>query len=92
MLVDLILLLRLISVYPLSRIGPRRFALISGLPILLKVVRMTNVIIFLAVATDLAKECGMDALKAYFAMPYLKIEWVAQIVDNRSLFHHLPAG
>ncbi|KAF8549509.1 hypothetical protein OG21DRAFT_584478 [Imleria badia] len=84
MLVDRILFIRLVSVYPLRRVGPGRFALVSGLPILLKVVRVINVIIFLKLISDLVHRCGMDALQAYFALPYPKIEWVAQVVDNTS--------
>ncbi|KAI9567164.1 hypothetical protein HD554DRAFT_1031848 [Boletus coccyginus] len=77
-LVDLILFIRLVTVYPLTQVGPRRFALITFLPILLKVLRVVNVIIFL----KLEIESGSNAMNTYFTLPNLKIEWAAQVVDN----------
>ncbi|KAF8548013.1 hypothetical protein OG21DRAFT_816128, partial [Imleria badia] len=83
-LVDLILLVRLISVHPLSRLGLTRFALLTTLPILLKAARVVNLIIFIKVLTDASRgPLGPENVAVVWATkPYLKIEWSAQMVDN----------
>lgn len=83
-LVDLILLVRLISVHPLSHLGLARFALLTSLPILLKVARVVNLIIFIKVLADAASgPLGPENIAVVWATkPYLKIEWSAQMVDN----------
>lgn len=77
--------MRLVTVYPLSQVGLRRFALITSLPIILKVLRVVNVIIFL----KLEIESGANALNTYFTLPNLKIEWAAQVADNTFVSHLL---
>lgn len=83
-LVDLILLVRLISVHPLSHLGLTRFAILMFLPILLKIARLVNMIIFIKVLADAMR--GPLALENFTNVwantPYLKIEWAAQMVDN----------
>lgn len=83
-LVDLTLLVRLISVYPLSHLGLTCFALLTALPILLKVARLINLIIFIKVLVDAARgPLGAENFAIVWATkPYLKIEWSAQVVDN----------
>ncbi|KAF8141358.1 hypothetical protein EV363DRAFT_1391827 [Boletus edulis] len=83
-LVDLILLVRLTSVNPLSHLGPTRFAILTSLPILLKVARLVNLIIFMKVLADAARgPLGPENIAIVWAStPYLKFEWTAQVVDN----------
>lgn len=83
-LVDFILLVRLISVHPLSRVGLTRFAILTSLPILLKTARVVNMIIFIKVLADAARgSLGPENVAIVWATtPYLKIEWSAQMVDN----------
>ncbi|KAF8551394.1 hypothetical protein OG21DRAFT_286145 [Imleria badia] len=83
-LVDLTLLVRLISVHPLSHLGLTRFALLTTLPILLKAARVVNLIIFIKVLVDAARgPLGPENIAvAWATKPYLKIEWSAQMVDN----------
>ncbi|KAF9234383.1 hypothetical protein BU15DRAFT_22282, partial [Melanogaster broomeanus] len=83
-LVDLILLVRLVSVHPLTHVGPMRFALLTSLPILLKVARVVNMIIFIKVLADAARgpQGPENIAVVWAATPYLKIEWSAQVVDN----------
>ncbi|KAH0836877.1 hypothetical protein J3R83DRAFT_8672 [Lanmaoa asiatica] len=83
-LVDLILLLRLISVHPLNHVGLTRFALLTSLPILLKIARVVNMIIFIKVLADAARgPLGPENFLIVWATtPYLKIEWSLQMVDN----------
>ncbi|KAG2137970.1 hypothetical protein DEU56DRAFT_345526 [Suillus clintonianus] len=83
-LVDLILLLRLTLIYPHTIVGPKRFALVTALPILLKIARLVNMFIFIKVLADAARgPSGSENLAVVWATtPYLKIEWSAQLVDN----------
>ena len=83
-LVDLILLVRLISVHPLSHLGLARFVLLTSLPVLLKIARVVNIIIFIKVLVDAARgPLGPENIAiAWATTPYLKIEWSAQVVDN----------
>lgn len=86
MLADTILLVRLITVHPLSRVGPVRFVLLTALPITLKVARVINLALY---TNQLCVEAnGPDGLEtiafAWLTGPYMKIEWIAQVVDNRS--------
>lgn len=83
-LVDLILLVRLISVHPLRHLGLRRFVALITLPVLLKIARITNLIIFTKVLADAARgPLGAENIAvAWATKPYLKIEWSAQMVDN----------
>ena len=83
-LVDLILLVRLISVHPLSHVGLTHFAILTSLPILLKIARVVNLIIFIKVLADAGRgPLGPENMViAWATTPYLKIEWSAQVVDN----------
>lgn len=94
MLVDLILLMRLVVVYPLSQIGTRRFLLVISLPVFLKFFRAINMVIFLKFMTSILNSPiqGTSFYGAYYTSPYLKIEWAAQIVDNRLVPHPVPTG
>lgn len=83
-LVDLILLLRLTLIYPYTIVGPKRFALVTALPVLLKIARLVNMFIFIKVLADAARgPTGSENIAVVWATtPYLKIEWSAQLVDN----------
>ncbi|KAG1847988.1 hypothetical protein C8R48DRAFT_730977 [Suillus tomentosus] len=83
-LVDLILLLRLALIYPYTIVGPKRFALITTLPVLLKIARLVNMFVFIKVLADAARgPMGSENIAVVWATtPYLKIEWSAQLVDN----------
>lgn len=89
MLVDTILLVRLITVHPLSRIGLARFILLTSLPITVKVTRVVNVFIYIDHLSTMAR--GPTAFQridsAWITLPYMKIEWIAQMVDNRSVHY-----
>jgi len=76
-LVDIVLLVRLISVHPLSYLGLTRFTLLIALPILLKIARVINLIIFIKVLANTA-----NLAVVWASAPYLKIEWFAQVIDN----------
>ena len=91
MLADVGLLMRLIVVYPLSQIGPRRFLGVTLLPVLLKLVRVVNVSIFLKTSSSIPAN-GTNNYNAHFTSPYLKVEWTAQIVDNALVPHALSKG
>lgn len=91
MLVDAILLVRLITVHPLSRVGLVRFALITSLPIALKVTRTVNIILYINQLNIVANgpHAFQEVDSAWLTLPYLKVEWIAQMVDNRSVPHYL---
>ncbi|PFH53687.1 hypothetical protein AMATHDRAFT_924 [Amanita thiersii Skay4041] len=84
-LVDIILLLRLVAVYPRSYIGGRRFVLLITLPILLKGMRIANLIAFIKALTDATRDpatANSRIASVWAHSPYLKIEWVSQMVEN----------
>ncbi|KAG2134198.1 uncharacterized protein EDB93DRAFT_1107395 [Suillus bovinus] len=83
-LVDIILLLRLTLIYPHTLVGPKRFALIIALPVLLKIARLINMFVFIKVLADATSgPMGSENVAVVWATaPYLKIEWSAQLVDN----------
>jgi hypothetical protein len=91
MLVDVILLVRLITVHPLSHIGLVRFTLLTSLPIALKVARTVNIILYINQLSIVANgpHAFQEVNSAWLTLPYLKIEWIAQVVDNRSIPHYL---
>ncbi|KAG9312754.1 hypothetical protein JVU11DRAFT_7188 [Chiua virens] len=82
-LVDLTLLVRLISVYPPQQVGPIRFALLTSIPVLLKLARTVNLLLFTKVMVDTLY--GPNAAMAdvvFISKPYIKIEWGTQMMDN----------
>ncbi|KAG8215920.1 hypothetical protein J3R82DRAFT_7892 [Butyriboletus roseoflavus] len=83
-IVDLTLLIRVISVYPLAQLGPIRFSLLVAIPVLLKLLRVINLIVFTKVLVDAMN--GPNAIvmaeSAFSSIPYIKIEWAAQMIDN----------
>ncbi|KAG8218073.1 hypothetical protein J3R82DRAFT_3575 [Butyriboletus roseoflavus] len=82
--IDLALLVRLISVYPLIHVGPVRFVLIIAIPVLLKLTRVINIFLFTKVMVDAMNgpNAAVTMGVAYATKPYLKIEWAAQMIDN----------
>lgn len=91
MLVDAILLVRLITVHPISRIGPVRFALLMFLPIIIKAARVVNITLYIYQLSSMARspDGAQKISTAWLTLPYLKIEWIAQVVDNWSVTHLL---
>lgn len=83
-LVDLILLVRLVAVHPPQHLGLPRFALLTALPVLLKIARITNVIIFTKLLADVAQgpQAAVKMAALWSTTPCLKIEWTTQVVDN----------
>ena len=84
-IIDSILLIRLISVYPPSFVGRRRFSLLITLPILLKIARVVNLCLFIKVLADATKDPATANLRIgqiWEHAPYLKIEWFSQLFDN----------
>lgn len=86
-LVDTILLLRLISVYPLSLLGPTRFVSLITLPIALKLARFINLVLIIKMLADGAKQPNAEVvLQVKWAnAPYVKIEWFAELFDVTSV-------
>ena len=83
-LVDTTLLVRLLSVYPPSFVGRRRFIAIAILPVLLKILRIVNLIMFVIVLARAARseDPVANVEKNWAHSPHLKVEWIAQSVDN----------
>ncbi|KAI6161780.1 hypothetical protein EDD17DRAFT_1435053, partial [Pisolithus thermaeus] len=83
-LVDLILLLRLISLHPPRHLGLSRFSLLIALPVVLKIARITNLIVFTKEMADASRgPQGAEQMAAlWMSTPCLKIDWTAQVVDN----------
>ncbi|KAG6326593.1 hypothetical protein ID866_12496 [Astraeus odoratus] len=83
-LVDLILLLRLISVYPVHHLGVPRFALLIAIPVLLKIARLVNVVIFTKELADAmhGPNAAQNMAHLWLTTPCLKIDWTSQVIDN----------
>ncbi|KAI0365378.1 hypothetical protein BV20DRAFT_954357 [Pilatotrama ljubarskyi] len=84
-IIDTVLLIRLVSVYPPSFIGRRLFALLVTLPLLLKVARVVNLCLFIKALADATKDpktANVLIGQIWEHKPYLKIEWFAQLFDN----------
>ncbi|GJE96288.1 hypothetical protein PsYK624_124820 [Phanerochaete sordida] len=84
-IVDTILLLRLVSVYPPSFVGKRKFILILAIPVLLKIARVINLCLFIKALADATKDpatANVLIARIWESAPYLKIEWFAQLFDN----------
>ena len=84
-IVDTILLIRLVSVYPPSFVGKRTFGLILVGPVLLKIARIINLCLFIKALADATRDpATANLLIAHIweHAPYLKIEWFAQLFDN----------
>jgi len=83
-LVDIILLVRLTSVYPYSHVGLWRFVQVIALPVVLKIARFVNLVMFIVALAKAANgpnpEVAFQTL--WLTAPYLKIEWFCQLVDN----------
>ncbi|KZW03277.1 hypothetical protein EXIGLDRAFT_828639 [Exidia glandulosa HHB12029] len=82
-LVDSILLLRLVAVYPYTRTPKLRWFLLMAFPVACKVFRVVNISMFshkvqVAVANDTAVE-GANLIETF---PQIKMEWIAQLLDN----------
>lgn len=77
-LIDTILLLRLLAVYPLAYIGTRRYIALITLPVLLKLARVINLFIFIGVLVKATRNPATASLRVsqvWLQAPYLKIEW-----------------
>lgn len=84
-LVDTILLVRLVAVYPPSSVGKKVFGYILILPVLLKIARIINLILFIKALADATKNPATANIligQIWEHAPYLKIEWFAQLFDN----------
>ena len=84
-IVDTVLLIRLVSVYPPSFIGKTRFAFLITVPLLLKVARIINLCLFIKALADATKDPKIANVligQIWEHKPYLKIEWFAQLFDN----------
>ncbi|KAH7887558.1 hypothetical protein F5I97DRAFT_849158 [Phlebopus sp. FC_14] len=82
--VDIILLVRLISVHPYTHVGPKRFIQLIALPVILKIARFVNLFMFVAALAKVARAPNAEAVFAnlWLTAPYLKIEWFSQLIDN----------
>ncbi|KAH9476248.1 hypothetical protein JR316_0011819 [Psilocybe cubensis] len=86
-LVELILVLRLVTVYPISR-TPRRTWCAIFIPLgLIKIGRMINITIYCAQYTKLLQNPNFQnpisvGQSSWHSQPGTKIEWTLQVVDN----------
>ena len=83
-IVDLTLLLRVVIVYPRAHLGPIRFSLLIATPVLLKLLRIINLIIFIKAVVGGLNGPNATILEesAFSSIPYIKIEWTAQLIEN----------
>lgn len=86
MLVQTILLFRVVTVYPPSKLSWRRRILIYAPFVVLKTGRLINGVIFLAVLykrTDSSNPLTAGVVS--WTLPEIKIEWFLQLSDNTSV-------
>ena len=84
-IIDTILLVRLVSVYPPSLFGKKIFVGLITVPLLLKIARIINLCLFIKALADATKDpatANMLIGQIWEHAPYLKIEWFAQLFDN----------
>lgn len=83
LLIDVILLIRLVSVYPRDLVGTQRFVLIITLPVLLKIGRFINLVLLSKTLVALSSGPNAEAtiLQKWAHAPYIKIEWFGQLID-----------
>ena len=84
-IVDTVLLIRLVSVYPPSFIGKKRFTFLITVPLLLKVARIINLCLFIKALADATKDPKIANIligQIWKHKPYLEIEWFAQLFDK----------
>ncbi|KAH7924760.1 hypothetical protein BV22DRAFT_1012674 [Leucogyrophana mollusca] len=84
LLVDCILLLRLYAVFP-RRTTPRvQWLAIIGIPVLIKIGRLINIIIFLTYYSRIytSADAGGGEILLTSRLPSIKIEWFLQMFDN----------
>ncbi len=84
-IIDTILLIRLVSVYPAAFVGKTVFALLVTVPVLLKLARVVNLCLFIKALADATKDPATANVligQIWEHAPYLKIEWFAQLFDN----------
>lgn len=60
------------------------FSLLIAIPVLLKLVRVINLTIFTKVLVDAMNGPNAIAVEesAFSSIPYIKVEWAAQMIDN----------
>ena len=83
-LVDLILLVRLVAVYPPRSVGLIRFTLLITIPVSLKIARVINILLFTVAVAEAAKGPNPTIMTTivFITKPYLRIEWGTQMTDN----------
>ncbi|KAJ7449180.1 hypothetical protein FB451DRAFT_1287754 [Mycena latifolia] len=82
---DIILLFRLYVVYPPRSLSWLRRAVVFGPPILFKIIRIANLMVFLIKWTRLinGRDSPLEAGQALWgSQPWTKIEWFFQVFDN----------
>ncbi|KAF9262881.1 hypothetical protein L218DRAFT_369166 [Marasmius fiardii PR-910] len=84
-LMDCILAYRLTAVYPRRTTSKRLLAVIFVPIVTFKIARLTNIIIFMVIfSRDILGKTSavMDFQQLWDHTPYVKIEWIFQILDN----------
>lgn len=86
-LTELVLLLRLLVIYPPRRTSKKTLALVFTFPVLVKLVRMACLIVYFHTYVQNTENVPVASRAAesgnFRATPYSKIEWFLQIFDNR---------
>lgn len=64
--------------------GLIRFSLLIVTPVLLKLARVVNIILFIVATAEAANGPNslLTTLVIFETKPYLKIEWATQMIDN----------
>ncbi|KAJ6561517.1 hypothetical protein DFH09DRAFT_1316097 [Mycena vulgaris] len=82
-LVEAILLLRLLAVYPYSTTPIRKFILIFTFPVIVKLVRIINLAVFMRQYVILTRTVASPLVAGdIFFQVGPKIEWTSQLLDN----------
>lgn len=93
-LVDLVLILRLLAIYPLNTTSLRKIARVFSIPVLLKLGRLAALIVFIVQwknTVDDASDGDIGAVQkqGFTRSPAIKVEWLAQMADNGYVSYQL---
>lgn len=89
LVVGSILIVRLVAVYPPSKLSWPALCVVYGPPIVLKIARAVNCGVFLHWLWVHIKRDGLQAGEVAWHLPSSKAEFVMQMVDNSCVQYHV---
>jgi hypothetical protein len=82
LLVESILLLRLVAVFPSATHGRRTLSLVLGFPIAIRIGRLINMCLAIARSTASSSKLNNNTSQWWALLPFIRLEWFLALVDN----------